>query len=452
MAGRMVLIEFWATWCGPCRAQIPTLNDLHDRFGRKGLVVIGVTEEEGSVVSGYVTKLGIRYPICAGGPRTNPTDALPHCILLAGDGSVAAEGTLVEAARVAESTLRDAPESTDSGFASEGRAAGWVDPRPPGAAEHDAAALESTLQAMFRHPGGVQARDLPDLFAFYWKNFPLDGWPGDAALRFSACQAVMRVVARDTGAPSTSVRADVRRELLARLRARDPAADNRGWIAKYVAAACDVRDEEAIDALQSAKEHETHPLVEMAIAEALEALGDASHQSPIVGSPLDEAKRRYDAAMDTLKAKLLGAPSEFRAYHDYKHGLEALFASGSVQSCLSTVSKDFERHASTSSSDLLIRSEILDHLTPLRIARTLTVAELEALQRTVFHWLNAAPDGDWRLRQKILWAQNGVGLEHLDRSLVLARLDELIAQEKIRRVRAYLEYMRFKVQSGHEPD
>ena len=42
--GKYVLIEFWATWCGPCRRSIPLLNGFHKKFGKE-LVVIGVSEE-----------------------------------------------------------------------------------------------------------------------------------------------------------------------------------------------------------------------------------------------------------------------------------------------------------------------------------------------------------------------------------------------------------------------
>ena len=40
--GRVVVIDFWASWCKPCRQSIPWLNDLHARYARQGLVVIGV--------------------------------------------------------------------------------------------------------------------------------------------------------------------------------------------------------------------------------------------------------------------------------------------------------------------------------------------------------------------------------------------------------------------------
>jgi thiol-disulfide isomerase/thioredoxin len=54
------IVEFWATWCGPCRVSIPHVNELHNKLKDKGLVVIGqdVWEKDTSAVAPFVKKMG----------------------------------------------------------------------------------------------------------------------------------------------------------------------------------------------------------------------------------------------------------------------------------------------------------------------------------------------------------------------------------------------------------
>src|ERR1051326_250236 len=57
--GKVVLIDFWATWCVPCKAEIPWLIELHKKYGPEGLVLLGISmDEDGwSVVNPFVEKM-----------------------------------------------------------------------------------------------------------------------------------------------------------------------------------------------------------------------------------------------------------------------------------------------------------------------------------------------------------------------------------------------------------
>jgi thiol-disulfide isomerase/thioredoxin len=58
--GKAYIVEFWATWCGPCRVSIPHLNDIHNQFKDKGLIVIGQDcwERDESLVAPFIKKMG----------------------------------------------------------------------------------------------------------------------------------------------------------------------------------------------------------------------------------------------------------------------------------------------------------------------------------------------------------------------------------------------------------
>ena len=64
MTGNVVLINFWASWCGPCREEMPLLNDLHNRYEALGFTVVGVNvEEDVSGAKSFLQNFPVEFPV-----------------------------------------------------------------------------------------------------------------------------------------------------------------------------------------------------------------------------------------------------------------------------------------------------------------------------------------------------------------------------------------------------
>jgi thiol-disulfide isomerase/thioredoxin len=85
--GKVVLLDFWATWCGPCRTETSWLIELSNKYKDRGLIVLGVSMDDNwSVVKAYASKASISYPILLGNESLTPAfgrlDALPVAYFL----------------------------------------------------------------------------------------------------------------------------------------------------------------------------------------------------------------------------------------------------------------------------------------------------------------------------------------------------------------------------------
>jgi cytochrome c biogenesis protein CcmG/thiol:disulfide interchange protein DsbE len=92
--GQVVLINYWATWCGPCREETPGLGRLAREFGSKGLAVVGVSLDEGDrgKVRSFVDGFQLPYPVVFPAPMSQLEQGLegvPTTILVDRKGRVA---------------------------------------------------------------------------------------------------------------------------------------------------------------------------------------------------------------------------------------------------------------------------------------------------------------------------------------------------------------------------
>jgi len=92
LRGKVVLLNFWATWCEPCRAEMPFLELLYAQFRRQGLEVVGVSEETAETVAGYWKTNGIPFValLDPGGKvkEAYGVQGLPSTFLIARDGRI----------------------------------------------------------------------------------------------------------------------------------------------------------------------------------------------------------------------------------------------------------------------------------------------------------------------------------------------------------------------------
>ena len=92
--GKAVLLNFWATWCGPCKIEMPWFVELQQKYGSQGLQVVGVAMDDASKedIAKFAKDMGVNYPVLIGkeavGDSYGGIPALPETFFIGRDGKV----------------------------------------------------------------------------------------------------------------------------------------------------------------------------------------------------------------------------------------------------------------------------------------------------------------------------------------------------------------------------
>ena len=118
LRGRVVYLDFWASWCGPCRRSFPWMNEIEQRYAAKGLTVVAINvdakrEDAERFLQQYPAKFAIVYDASGTTPRAYDVKAMPSSYLIDRKGKITRveQGFLDEKRAALEENIRSQVES-----------------------------------------------------------------------------------------------------------------------------------------------------------------------------------------------------------------------------------------------------------------------------------------------------------------------------------------------------
>ena len=96
--GKAVLLNFWATWCSPCKVEMPWFVDLQNKYGSDGLVILGIAmdDSEASKIAEFASEMGVNYPVLLGTDKVSEdygnVEFLPTSFYINREGRIVGKG------------------------------------------------------------------------------------------------------------------------------------------------------------------------------------------------------------------------------------------------------------------------------------------------------------------------------------------------------------------------
>lgn len=176
---RVVVVEFWATWCGPCRVSIPHLTDLQKKYATRGVSIVGVSDEASATVRSFVDGMGDKmdYTVAVDNNRRTSDafmgaygiNGIPHAFVIDKEGRVAWHGHPMYGLervldQLASNTFDMAAERKREG--AQRKIMEYYEMAMRGESEEKLNKLGEQLMALEKEMGGIEpskALDLPEL-------------------------------------------------------------------------------------------------------------------------------------------------------------------------------------------------------------------------------------------------------------------------------------------------
>ena len=98
--GKVIVIDFWATWCGPCKVEIPHFVEFQDKYGKAGLQIVGISvDDTADKLAPYIRDMKMNYPVLQGLNHDDlqeaygPIVGIPVSVMISRDGKICATHT-----------------------------------------------------------------------------------------------------------------------------------------------------------------------------------------------------------------------------------------------------------------------------------------------------------------------------------------------------------------------